>query len=1470
MYNWKRFWCSTTGNIKLDYGGFLDDPESEYGRLANAEVVSFSKISHISCLILLGEPGLGKTTATQEAYKQVCDQVRESEDTCLWFNLGDYDSDKDLRDTIFRNETFTTWLHGHHKLHLFLDSLDEGLLSIKILVRTLKCEIENLPTNRLYFRITCRTSVWLESSSLEQKLKDKWKEASTGIYELAPLRRIDVTEAAQANGVNYEKFIQEILNREATPLAIKPVTLKFLLSTYSKNEQFPPSQKELYEQGCLQLCKEVNPDRLESGFRVRLNEYQRLIIAGRIAAVMIFANRSAIWTSPELTDMPNSDIAILDLCVGKESINQQDFFVEKDDIREVLSVTGLFSSRGTNRMGFAHQSYAEFLAAWYLVQHEIPLVQAMSLIVSPEDPERKLVPQLHETAAWLASMKTDILQEIVKTDPDVLLRSDIPTNAKFREQIVDKLLKHYDNGKLFNRDFGSYIRYKKLKHPGLAEQLRPYIQDSCKQFEARYQAIDIAKVCEVCELQEDLVNLALLSSQAINLRANAAMAICSIGDLNTRLKLKPLAVGELTEDGDDQLKGYSLEAVWPEHLTAEELFNAITPPKTRNFSGGYRRFLNYELVAKLRPNDLVIALNWVEKQGIRCFGYPFEKLADEIILKAWEHFDTPGVAESFAKIALVQWRKYQSLITHDNSTKQQYQSQLFDNDEKRRRLIEQVVLIIVATGEEPKCLLSSLTENILLQKDFLWMIEKIQSTELEQAQQIWAQLIEWSFNRQDAKEIDAIVTATQTNYILRNKFVSYFEAIELNSAKAEEMKASYLQMQEWENPKQESPLLEPPPKERVILRLEQLESGTLWAWSQLNMDLTLKPDSRYYNNELEFDLTKLPGWEEADIATRKRIIDGAKKYILEQDQVAYDWIGTNTFDRLALAGCRALLLLLKESPEFLDTIPLTIWQRWASVIVGYPSSNHREDYYLNLVKLAYVKARSETIDSLILLIDKENEEHSYIFITALFERSWDENLKSVLLEKVKDKRLQPEVTGQLLEELLKHGCNEAKDFAKSLMQAGGNSSTVKQGKKNYIESIIAFCILPPAFCLHVLISYPLPSVVKEYQRALFATRVLVANSDSTTWSVIWSVVQQDTEFGREVFEMVANRYSHGINLNITEKQLADFYIWLVQQYPHNEDPVFQDVHFVGIRESIGTFRNSMLAHLKERGTHQAGVEIQRIAKELPEFTWLKKTLLDAQNITRHKTWKPPMPDEILKLINNTEKRLVQDGNELLNVLLESLQNLQVALQGQTPAVIDLWNEIKWGQVRSMADSLVQYLKQQFGLDKSAKIYVWKGVNWRKITGSVYIPKDENRFSDYVARYLKNNLEERGVIVNREVEIRRGERTDIQIDAVKKKLNGDVYDSVTVIIEAKGCWNDELDRAMEIQLVNRYLKDNTCQHGIYLVGWFDCKQWDNSDSRKNKAPEISINEARENFEKQAEQLSQSGVQVKAFILNTALR
>jgi predicted NACHT family NTPase len=118
-YNWKRFWYTRGSICRPDYAGYLDDPESEYGHFSNPDVVTFESIAEIPCLVLLGEPGIGKSTAIKQAFKQI-DQTAQK---ALWFDLGEYQTDVMLRDEVFKNDTFQDWLGGAHRLHLFLDSL---------------------------------------------------------------------------------------------------------------------------------------------------------------------------------------------------------------------------------------------------------------------------------------------------------------------------------------------------------------------------------------------------------------------------------------------------------------------------------------------------------------------------------------------------------------------------------------------------------------------------------------------------------------------------------------------------------------------------------------------------------------------------------------------------------------------------------------------------------------------------------------------------------------------------------------------------------------------------------------------------------------------------------------------------------------------------------------------------------------------------------------------------------------------------------------------------------------------------------------------------------------------------------------------------------------------------------------------------------------------------------------------------
>src|SRR5260370_20251381 len=94
--------------------------------------------------------------------------------------------------------------------------------------------------------------------------------------------------------------------------------------------------------------------------------------------------------------------------------------------------------------------------------------QILSLIGHPDDPQGKLIPQLYETAAWIACMEPEVFRAIMHVEPEILLRSDVTTaDAQDRADLVGALLQYYeDEGALDDRR-NKPTRYHKLAHTEL-------------------------------------------------------------------------------------------------------------------------------------------------------------------------------------------------------------------------------------------------------------------------------------------------------------------------------------------------------------------------------------------------------------------------------------------------------------------------------------------------------------------------------------------------------------------------------------------------------------------------------------------------------------------------------------------------------------------------------------------------------------------------------------------------------------------------------------------------------------------------------------------------------------------------------------------------------------------------------------------------------------------------------------------
>jgi len=219
-YEWTRFWYPSDKDPYLNSKGYLIDPEYEFS--SNSHLIIDPMNLEENCIILLGEPGMGKTVA-MEKYKQNLDRFLESSgDKVLFINLRSVGNETHFENRIFDHSIFQEWITGNHRLYLLLDSFDECYLRAEVIAGLLVDTIVNYPFDRLYLRIASRTGYW--PMSLNDQLINIFGYNNVLFYTLAPLRKQDVENAANSEIESRElispiDFMETIEVIEAVPFA---------------------------------------------------------------------------------------------------------------------------------------------------------------------------------------------------------------------------------------------------------------------------------------------------------------------------------------------------------------------------------------------------------------------------------------------------------------------------------------------------------------------------------------------------------------------------------------------------------------------------------------------------------------------------------------------------------------------------------------------------------------------------------------------------------------------------------------------------------------------------------------------------------------------------------------------------------------------------------------------------------------------------------------------------------------------------------------------------------------------------------------------------------------------------------------------------------------------------------------------------------------------------------------------------
>jgi len=1189
IYDWERRW------LPRDIGDRLNGNSPAKARAFQAvwqlqfasEGDFLEKLRHVPCLILLGEPGMGKTYALRREHGSLDDSPLFGFVTLHYVDLAGSQGTENVRAQLFDNEVYREWKSGTHWLIFFIDSVDQSHTPVEHVITVICNELAAVDISRLQLRLVCRDYDW--SLSLADALRHIWRNvdgAPVRVYQLAPLNVDDIRLAAKANGKDPDTFIRQVEGANALPLATIPITLEMLLQT----GELTSNRRELYEKGIRRLCRQAGERDVSEK---RLSE--RVKAASSTAAVMLLSDRYRVDIESE--SIGGSVLSVRDL------LRDSDLENEEKLARETLN-TGLFE--GAGQRSWSHHSFGEYLAAVYLSSPEITVKE---IVKSTTNGKGVFVTKLYEVLRWLIEMRPDVLKEIVECQPSLLLTTDLSHLDKQDFRRVYKAMLSLDDPYIYSRKTWNLKKFR-ATHPIASQVLLPYLQDNEDNIYRRRFVLDLLECHVYPDMEDTLVDLVLNEYEDGVLRRLAARGVQKVGSIEAKLELKPYAFGK-DDDPNDEIKGYALQALWPEYLTAEELFEALCPPKCENLFGSYRHFLIEDnIICELQADDLYAALNWVAAQPSRHeMPYSLQDLPGKIMRKTWDNIHMPGVLEAFAQTAMQMTLRFDGIFggnSYDAQISDDFEQAFVQASDARRELVLMTLPHLHAKNESGSRL-TFCRPPLVVPEDLEWLLELLDS-ELDEARR--SQLAEL-VARLARYGVEKVYEASERHHELKQLTKGFFVSV-LDDPCVVSEREHFRKMKEIDEKiaRQRS---ESRPLEVIASALDGLDKGELCQWHNVLHGLKLDP-ATLPSIQIDPDVTNWANWQLCDEETQRRIVCAARYYVLKQDEIQGNeghWFDTTSYPWIEWNGYMALNLLLARDIDAILDLPTAKWERWSKVIARFPIVANLESHFElvrerqnALLRMLYQRAPHSYINDIRrLLVAEDRREESLYGTVEKINLLWDAKHEATLMELLRSERLSAKGQRSLLDVLAKHDSDCAVRFAEEMIRKGYSDEVEK-------ERLVELCV------------------------------GLVLSEREFDWKVVWNEMQNCENVGKAIVEKVAedDRSHSKFSDHLTVLQLADLFIWVETQYPSSEDPQFDGVHVVSTREQVGRWRNNIILALQKKDSQEALPAIRRILDRFPQLEWIQFVRVDIEEASEVLDWKPTLPKDVLDLTVVEETR----------------------------------------------------------------------------------------------------------------------------------------------------------------------------------------------------------------------------------------
>jgi len=1243
-FPWPRYWFPEGSSDYATFvqSGYLTLPSPEHSHYYPVVPSQLSDLTQIPVLILLGEPGYGKSQALTEEHNRL--NSEQADDLVIFCDLktfgpGDQQS---LQHQLLDEEKFKLVEQGQ-RLWILLDGLDECTLHTPAdwLIREFINKIDN--PERIFVRITCRASSWPQL--LEKSFLERWSSVTNApvkMWRLCPLREEDVSTAAQLSQINETEFLSAIAERNVEELAALPVTLLFMLKLFQQN-QLPRQRTDIFEKGLNLLCED-SPERRKAQKKSQVPADTRFLAAAKMALGYILQGCNGIWHGPRV-DCPQGLFTAREIC-GTENYNDIQHTLDELAISETLELTGVFARLNLHRFQFASRTFAEFLAAWYISKSKVPTPQKLKLLLHPDS--QRLIPDLHETAAWFAALDADFRTWLVNNEPEAALESDFATLAQADlPALVDGLLQLAVEEQ---RQSYSWKKLTKLNYPVIESKLSGLIVDGTVPIISRALAIRIAAACKSQSLGTKLADLALNDREDFELRKLAMSCIARIDD-NSKTRLIPLA----ESDHDFSLKALALSVLGPRLMGAEAFFRQISPAYLETASSELR-YIVYEdsFLGVLDANDLISGLKWITQHApIGHDQFTSNRLKSRLLAKAFDNLNTEGVVQALVDAIKALRQNYEYLF---DGLERNHPQNFFDNTVNRRIVLTELIKKVDASD-----VWKFFSLNCFREEDCSWLFHQLDNTSLESERHVIAVIIDHFIrryeNRDAVEEVlrRAGLDVDNPDQILAKHLAWLIYPMSLTDEETIRAKTQYWEnktlMAELNQPRQ-AQTLPNPPEFYINTHLAACEAGDFNRWANLVTSLALDEDG---SQVFEHDPDSLPGWQMADDTRRSRIAEVAINY-LESSEPPDDEILLQNSRTLAQAACGLAVAIVADTNN-LQRLSNENLSRWCLVVVTHFFEHKTQ-------QRVFRKLRSivpEAFDIAVVKRADQEAKAGNVHILNSCEGIWHPSFLQHLAVSRLNSLAWPFYSRLRLAELLIH--NNVNGVIEQLINWVGNDS--------------------------------------DSSNRCAVAKTLFLNALTQTWPILQKILTDEIELAQKVILAVADSAwrTTSIYSKLDVEQLGWLYDRIRSLFPPSEDPPTPNGVFTPYpRLEVVQFRDSIVGWLVGLATPAAIKELDRICEVYPESSWLIRAKADAcKNLWRQERTQLSFAESI-RLLTDANASVVINSRQLMIVVEEALQRFaHEAQHGSPPLVTFLWDEkqSKPFSEQRLSDFLKFYLDREW-------------------------------------------------------------------------------------------------------------------------------------------------------------------------------